>query len=534
MVEAEGAGVRREIRLLDGPSRFVRVPGVLLTLGLQKTLGVASEVEKSVAQVATAVMERAGLPPEMSEQLVVRSAPNGDLWVAFPRFDRRQAEAVALAIGDGVVAALAGEDVDAVVERAAGQCAGVEPDEPPVIVVPGMPTVAVTGTNGKTTVSRLVAHIAREAGHHVARCDSDGVYDGETAVERGDWTGFLGVRRALEVPHADFAALEIARGGILRRGLGATEFDVSVVTNIAADHLGRDGVETLEDMTEVKSVVVRATRPTGWVVVNAEDGRALGMRHATSARPFGFSLSPDAAGIGAILDEGGSAISARGGEVVRHEQGHWRSILDISEIPITFGGLSRHNVANALAGAAAALAVGLPLSSVLAGLRTFTPSAGHNPGRMNVFELDGVLILVDYGHNEDGLGALMELAKALTGPAGQVHLVLNGLGDRPADLIFGLARTGAELSDTMVIAERESAPRGRPADEHFGLLRAGAEAGGKPDVLGLPTEVEAAQAVLDRAQPGDVCSIMCHAERVEMATWLEEIGAVPARFSAGG
>jgi cyanophycin synthetase len=526
--------MRREIRVLDGPSRFVRGPGVLLTLGPQPTPADPKEVEKLVAQMATAVMEKARLPTEMSDQLVVRAAPSGDLWVAFPRFDRRQAEAVALAIGDGVVAAVAGGDVDAVVERAAGQCAGVEPDDPPVIVVPAMPTVAVTGTNGKTTVTRLVAHIAREAGHHVARCDSDGVYDGESAVERGDWTGFLGVRRALEVHHADFAALEIARGGILRRGLGATDFDVSVVTNIAADHLGRDGVETLDDMAEVKSVVVRATRPTGWVVVNAEDRRALSMRHATVARPFGFALSPDVPGIDAILAEGGSAISVREGEVVRQEDGDWRSLLDVSAIPITFGGQSRHNVANALAGTAAALAVGLPLSSVLAGLRTFTPSAGHNPGRMNVFELDGVLILVDYGHNEDGLSALMELAKALTGPAGLVHLVLNGLGDRPAELIFGLARAGAQLSDTMVIAERESAPRGRPAEEHFGLLRAGAEAGGKTDVLSLPTEVEAARVVLERARPGDVCSIMCHAERVEMANWLEEIGAVPARFSAGG
>ncbi|HUR50364.1 MAG TPA: Mur ligase family protein [Acidimicrobiales bacterium] len=527
-----GDDIRRDIRILDGPNRFLPGPAVALSLCLP-TAHAQRSAEKLAGELAAAIVAQAKFPAAISADLVARGGRDGGLLIAFPRHDRQQSEAFALALSDGLAAVLGGEDIGAVATVAADRCRAIVADDPPSVPAPTIPTIAVTGTNGKTTVTRLAAHIAGQAGHRVARCDSDGVYDGSVAVERGDWTGFLGVRRALGIPGATFAALEIARGGILRRGLGATDFDVSVVTNIAADHLGSDGVDTLGDMAEVKSAVVGATRPSGVVVVNAEDPLALAMRRATSARPFGFALSMASPGLELVLREGGAAISLRDHEVVwrDHVDATWRPVLDITAIPITFGGKSRHSVANALAAAAAALGCGIPLPSVVAGLQSFTPSAAHNPGRMNAFQFRGIVILVDYGHNEEGLTALMELARALVGTDGQVHLVLNGLGDRPADLIFGLARIGAQTSDTLVIAERESAPRGRPADEHFGLLRAGAEAGGKATPLSLPTEVDAARTVVERAAAGDVCAIMCHAERVEMAAWLDAIGAAPTEFA---
>ena len=188
--------------------------------------------------------------------------------------------------------------------------------------------------------------------------------------------------------------------------MGVSANDVSVVTNVAADHLGLQGIDTVDQLAEVKAVVTKVTRPTGWAVLNGEDPRVFAMRAGTRAKPWVYALSPDSPAIRASLNEGGRAVTVLDGDVVvltdaRSDPEH---LLGVREIPVTLAGLSPHNTANVLAATAAAAALGLDRAAIIDGLRTFVPDAEHNPGRMNLFEVTGVLVVVDFAHNPEGFG----------------------------------------------------------------------------------------------------------------------------------
>jgi cyanophycin synthetase len=393
---------------------------------------------------------------------------------------------------------------------------------------PRVPVVAVTGTNGQTTTSRMIAHLARTAAHFVGWSNTDGVYiDGEL-VEAGDYSGPSGAGRVLADDRVDFAVTETARGGILLKGIGLTRNDVSVVTNVSADHLGLHGIDTLDQLAEVKSVVPQITKRTGWAVLNGDDPRVFAMRLVTKAQPWVFSRDPRSPAIREVLTQGGRATTVIDGQVVvlgPHEEAD--ALIAVVDVPMTLAGLSHFNVENALAAASAGLAAGLSRSAVVEGLATFLPDTEHNPGRMNVFTLDGVTVVMDLAHTEAGLGALREVLRGVRAPGCRVLLGLGAVGARQDELLETLGEIAARDTDALAIGHKERYLRGRSTDELDALLRAGAARVGVTDVPSYPTELAALQALVDGARPGDAVGLMCHAERAEVQAWLAGRGATP-------
>ncbi len=543
-----------ELRILEGPNLYFPRAAVKLTLDVS-SLTHASDAD--VRRLAT----RLGLgtirpgPPDSgfrerallrllaalvrriaagagTTRLGIRARPTsepGRVVIAYPWRHRGRARALGEATA-GVLEALAeGEpdhsDPTALVEAASERVRSAEPGEVPHTVRPRIPVVAVTGTNGKTTTSRMVAHIARAAGHCVGWSSTDGIYVDGVLVEAGDYSGPSGAGRVLSRPGVDFAVTETARGGILLKGIGVTHNDVSVVTNVSADHLGLNGVDTVDQLAEVKGVVPRITRKQGWAVLNADDPRTLAMRGRTPAQPWVFSRDPASPGVREVLSEGGRATTVIDGWITVLEGSRTDPLVEVADVPMTLGGLSRFNVENALAAASAALAAGLDRADVVAGLRDFRPDAEHNPGRMNFFTLDRVSVVVDLAHNEAGLAALVEIMRGVRPPGRRILLGLGAVGDRQPELIEALGEIGARDADVVVIGHKQRYLRGRTVEEIDALLRTGAERVGVTELESYPTELESLQALTKLAEPGDVVGLMCHAERQEVYDWLADQGA---------
>jgi len=374
----------------------------------------------------------------------------------------------------------------------------------------------------------MVAHIARTAGLHVGWSSTDGVFVDGVLVEAGDYSGPSGAGQVLAHP-VDLAVTETARGGILLKGIGVTHNDVSVVTNVSADHLGTHGIDTVDQLAEVKGVVPWITRPDGWAVLNAEDPRTLAMRAHTRARVWVFARDPDTPGVREVLTDGGRATTVIDGAVCVLAPGADPDpLLPVVDVPMTLAGLSRFNVENALAAASAALAVGLPRDAVVAGLRSFRPDPEHNPGRMNCFTVPtpsgSVTVVMDLAHNEVGLEAFLEILHGLRASPGRIRLGLGVVGDRTDDLITALGEIAARGADCVVIAHKEKYLRGRTTAELDALMRAGAAAVGVADVPSYDTELAALERLVAEAGPDDVVGLMCHAERQQCYDWIAEQG----------
>ena len=395
---------------------------------------------------------------------------------------------------------------------------------------PRIPVVSVTGTNGKTTTTRLLAHISMTAGHRTAWSSTDGIVVQGEVVEPGDYSGPAGARGVLEAPGVEVGILETARGGLLLRGMGVSHNDVSVVTNVSADHLGHHGVDTLDQLAEVKAIVTRVTRPAGWVVLSGDDPRVWAMRHGIRARPWVFTADPDSPALREALGAGGRAVTVLDDHLtVLTADGAPDRLVRVVDVPMTMAGLSRHNVLNALAAAAAALGLGLDRAAVVAGLRTFRPDDVLNPGRMNTYSVpvDGgsATVVVDLAHNEAGLEALLDVGRGLVAPGGVLHLGLGAVGDRTDDLLESLGELAGLRADHVVITHKEKYLRGRTRGELGSHLLAGLGRAGVADVASYDTEVAGLQACLAAAGDGDVVALMCHAQREEVRVWLGEHGA---------
>ena len=520
-----------ELRLLDGPNLYFARAACKVVLDIDTALrlpddglralaeqwGVrpgrfgppASEVRaRAVSRLLAEVTRRLAATAGVG-RLAVRSRPGpeaGQLTVAFP-WRRRE---LARSLGVALAASLDGSLPD-LSEAPAGRA--------PSTPRPRIPVVAITGTNGKTTTTRLVAHMSRCAGNVTGWSSTDGVYvDGEV-IEEGDWSGYGGAGRILADPRVKVAVLETARGGLLLRGAGALHNDVSVVTNVGADHLGLQGVHTVDDLAEVKAVVPRITRETGWCVLNAQDPRVLAMRAVSKARPWVFSLDADAPGVRAVLADGGRAISVLDEQVVLLDaDGGVDPLLPLADIPMTLSGLSRHDVANALAASAAGLALGLPRAAVLEGLRTF--SAEENLGRMNLWDVDGCVLALDLAHNEDSLQALLAVVRGLRLPGGRVVTVLGAAGDRLDEQLREMGHLARHGSDEVLIALKSKYLRNRSPEELIALLRAGAG-----DVPTYDDEVTALRSVLLGRHREDAVAFMCHQDRVACEEVLLAAGA---------
>jgi cyanophycin synthetase len=543
-----------ELRLLDGPNLYFTRPAIKVTLGAGPWLALA---ERRLQQLSA----RAGFSPvakpgpagsdqrrrfvarlavhltralagATGTQLAVRGRPGAaqdEVVVAFPWRRQRAAEAFGRELGPLMQICLDGRrSVQRSVGEAVRRLDGVEPGSPPTMLSPAIPIVAVTGTNGKTTTVRLLAHLARMGGHSVAYTSTDGVYRNDELVEEGDYSGFSGAAIALAQPGIDFAVLETARGGILLRGIGTDHNDVAVVTNVSEDHLDQYGIRTLDQLAEVKATITRITRPDGWDVLNADDPRVLAMRRLATGRPWLFSLDADHPAIRTTLAEGGRALSVLDGAlVIMSSRRQVHPLLAVEDVPVTLAGISSHNLRNAMAAGAAALGAGIPEEAVVEGLRSFVLDAERNPGRANVFELDGRVVVMDYAHNEDGMLGLIEICHGLRSPGARVWLSFGSAGDRTNAILHRVSYRAARGADVVAIAELQRYLRGRDPQDLVRRLQAGLADGGKPEAPAFPNELEALEWMLASSQPGDVIAITALAQRPEIFSRLRERGGTP-------
>lgn len=332
-----------------------------------------------------------------------------------------------------------------------------------------IPIVSVSGTNGKTTTTRLIAHIARYAGHHVGLTTTEGVYIGSEMIIKGDCTGPSSAQAVLRDPTVTFAALETARGGLLRFGLGYDWADVGVVTNVAADHLGLRDIDTMEELARVKSLVTERVFPHGVAVLNAEDDMSEAIAGRTRARVAYFTLDAQnerfrahvaGGGLGAVMDRHDTLCLYRA--TLRIPLAHAR------QVPITFDGRARFNIANALAAALASFAAGIELEDIRGGLTTFHPTPFQTPGRGNVYELRDFRVMVDYCHNAHAMRTVGPFLASIK--KGRLIGVLNAPGDRRHEDYDEMAQAAAPHFDLVLLRDDEDL-RGREPGEVAGYLR---------------------------------------------------------------
>ncbi|MCL4132625.1 UNVERIFIED_CONTAM: hypothetical protein GTU68_037129 [Idotea baltica] len=394
-----------------------------------------------------------------------------------------------------------------------------------------IPIASVTGTNGKTTTVRMIAHIQKMAGRHVGLATTDAVYiDGHKTVE-GDMTGPQAARMILRDPSVDMAVLETARGGLLRRGMGYRYCNVGAVLNVQSDHLGLKGVDTLEDLAKVKRILIEVARDTA--VLNADDELCLQMADYTNAEHLCYvTMNSQHPLVREHTPSGGQAFVLDGHDLSLRTGSESELILKDTQIPATLDGAARYNTANALAAAAIAVGLGLGLDAIREGLASFESSVESNPGRLNIFDLGGVKAIVDFAHNPHGFEAICELMTAM--PATRRLVLLGQAGDRDEESIREMTRiTWAAAPDLIVIKELTEHLRGRelgetPAMIEDELRRAGAPA---DRFLHRPSELDAVRFALEWARAGDVLMLFSHDNRNEV---LELLGKMSSTGWAPG
>jgi len=373
-----------------------------------------------------------------------------------------------------------------------------------------IPIIAVTGTNGKTTTTRLAAHIVRQTGARVGYTTTDGIYIGDYLVEQGDTTGPISAGKVLKDASVEFAVLECARGGMLRSGLAFDQCDVGIVTNVAADHLGLHGIRTVEDMAKVKAVIPETVKTDGYAVLNADNEYTYQMRERIRSKLALFSMNPNSDRILRHVREGGMAAVYEEGYITILDGPERIRVEHVNNIPLTFGGTATFMIENTLAAALATYATQVSISRIAQGLRTFIPSFENTPGRMNLFRFNEFSVLVDYAHNPHGLSALGAYinhvdATCKTG-------VLTGVGDRRDEDLIELGRIAAGLFDKIIIRLDEDY-RGRHPNEIVELVSQGIR-GEAPDksIEFIPEELKALDYAIRHAQPG--CLIVHLTEKV--------------------
>lgn len=410
-----------------------------------------------------------------------------------------------------------------------------------------IPIISISGTNGKSTTTRLITRILLRAGRHVGTTTSDGILVDERLVDSGDWTGPGGAHEILGRSDLDIAVLETARGGLVLRGLGYESNDASILTNVSSDHLDLQGIHTLPELAEVKATICRITRADGWVILNADDPFVRAVARTVRARVALFSYRGDASAVvRRHLAKGGRAYLIRRGELGEAQGDRWTPIVAVHEVPITLAGLARHNVANALAAAAGARALGLSIDEVRSGLIDFRPSVDESPGRMNIFRKGSRVAIVDFAHNEAGLDALLDVAEGIAGGAGgrvtPITAIIGTAGDRPDDTLRGMGQIAAMRVQRLAFKESLRYLRGRSRESVVGELRTGAKAGGWTDDIPIyQTEVAALRAELSGAAPTSdgsrldaarIVILLCHEDREGVFNLLRDLHYRPVETAA--
>ena len=377
-----------------------------------------------------------------------------------------------------------------------------------------VPVAIVTGTNGKSTVVRMLAAMVSAAGRTPGVSSTDWIRIGDEVVDSGDWSGPSGARYVLRDPRVETAVLETARGGLLRRGLGLPRADGAAVLNVGEDHLGEWGVEDLEALVETKFVVARAVRQGGTLVLNADDEQVLARGRAFEGRTVWFTLDPQQAFVAEHLAAGGSAVLLDDEALVLVEGAERTRVTEVAAIPSCMGGAARHNVQNALAAVALGRTLGLDVAELAAGLAVFGARPEDNPGRLNEFDLGGVRCLVDFAHNPHGMQALLDTVRRL--PKQRWAVVLGQAGDRDEEAIRGLARVTSEAHpDLIVLKEMMEYARGRESGEVVGILKDELTRQGVPEdhICTAAGELGAVRKALTWSRPGDLLLLLAHADR---------------------
>ncbi len=396
------------------------------------------------------------------------------------------------------------------------------PDEVNWEALHDIPIAFITGTNGKTTTTRLLEAIARASGKVAGLTSTEFVRVGEDILDRGDYSGPGGARMLLRDQRLEIACLEVARGGILRRGLPTRAATAAVVTNVANDHLGQFGVNTVPELAQAKFSVHRTLAKDGILALNADDAFVQTEADNTQATIWWFSLDPQNDRIKHALKTKTPCAYLRGDKIVFFDGTAEQQVLPVADVPITMGGAARYNILNVLASICLAQAMGIALDTICTGLSGFKPDAKDNPGRCNEFAYNDGRVFVDFAHNPHSISAVCEALSNL--PAKRRFIMLSHAGDRSDQDIEDVTVTALKFQPDMIVtAELEGYLRGRNIGEIPALIEQTAAAYGYgPDqLLRAASPTEAAAQILDQIEPGDLALLLVLSDREQVLKLLE-------------
>lgn len=363
-----------------------------------------------------------------------------------------------------------------------------------------IPIISVTGTNGKTTTTRLLAHIVKNNGFRVGFTTSDGIYIQNHMLEKGDTTGPISAEYILKDPTVEFAVLETARGGILRAGLGFSRCDIAIITNIREDHLGLSDIDTLDDLARVKSVVVRSVKKEGWAILNAEDEQCLKIANDLGCQIAYFAMDEENPVVKKLSKEGKIVAVFENG-FITIKKGDWKIRVEKAlHIPLTLGGKAKFMIQNVLAATLASYLYGFKTEDISLSLQTFIPSVAQTPGRMNIFEFKKFKVMIDFAHNPAGYSAIEDLLSNME--ATRKIGIIAGVGDRRDEDIRDCAEIAARMFDHIIIRQ-EKHLRGRTEQEIIDLILEGIKKANRPVTYEIITkEIEAIKHAISIAEEG--------------------------------
>lgn len=364
-----------------------------------------------------------------------------------------------------------------------------------------IPIIAVTGTNGKTTTTRLLAHIVKNNGYKVGFTTSDGIYIQNHLMEKGDTTGPISAEYILKDPTVEFAVLETARGGILRSGIGFSRCDIAVITNIQEDHLGLSDIHSLKDLARVKSTVAESVKKDGWAVLNADDPECVEIGAKLKCNVAYFSMDEDQPFIKKLSKEG-KIVAVYENGFLTVKKGEWKIRVErVAMVPLTMGGKAKFMIANALAATLASYLWGFKTEDISQSLQTFIPGVAQTPGRMNIFEFKRFKVLIDFAHNASGYLGIEDYLSSVE--ANKKIGIIAGVGDRRDEDIRECAKIAGRMFDHIIIRQ-EKHLRGRTEDELIDLILEGIQLSGKTNVTYeiIPKEVEAIKHAINSAEEG--------------------------------
>jgi UDP-N-acetylmuramyl tripeptide synthase len=389
-----------------------------------------------------------------------------------------------------------------------------------------IPTAFITGTNGKSTCVRLAAAIAKAAGIEAGITSTDFIKVGDRVIDYGDYSGPSGARLLLRDRHTEMAFLEVARGGLLRRGLPINDVNAALITNVASDHLGEYGINTLVELAETKFMVEKAVSNSNVLVLNADNQASVNQALSLDKTICWFSVDQNNPLIQQQIELGGRAVYVKANKFVYHNGGVHEHLIDITEAPCTFNGTAQHNIENALGVIGLCKALGLPSEAINLGLKSFGLKRSDNPGRGNSYQFNDIRVIVDFAHNDHGVSAVVEMAKKL--PAKRKLVMFGHAGDRSdADIIRATQSITKLKPEFYIISELEKYLRGRESGEVTKLVASTLKNEGvKDEQIQVSTDpLAGAKIAIELARPGDLVLLFTLDKRQAVDEFLSEQGS---------